>query len=373
MKVHITLVGGQTMPIYQGIQLSQPDTVVLICSKESKGAIEQSKLPQGMGLKTKVLSVNDMDEIKSNAHLCFEEYQNDEVSVNITGGVKLWAIFFLIEFSTHANATIFIIDQNGDVHDIIGASNPQHTPDMSIKERLSLTCPIPYTHGVLEDYDEDDEYTLAGMEELRKNSPSLLGAFNSLTKAMLDHNNRTTVTSGMSSLEYAADIINGRRVQTIKLKLKSAGAEWARDFCSPHARHLVLNAGWFEIMVAKMLHDWDKCKELWTNCLFQSKEMDPNEIDIIANLGEKLLFVECKTHTHAPTDIDKFSSVVKKYGGNGNKALFITYEHMSTTNRNTCKKLGIIPFALKGKDSSSLKPASSLYQVLEDELRKSNL
>ena len=38
--IHITLVGGQPTPVYQGVVLSQPDKIILICSKETKSDAE---------------------------------------------------------------------------------------------------------------------------------------------------------------------------------------------------------------------------------------------------------------------------------------------------------------------------------------------
>ena len=39
-KIHITLVGGQSYPVYLGIVETKPERVVLLCSKETKGSAE---------------------------------------------------------------------------------------------------------------------------------------------------------------------------------------------------------------------------------------------------------------------------------------------------------------------------------------------
>ena len=38
-KVHITLVGGQPTPVFQGILYSNPDKVIYICSKQTIGKV----------------------------------------------------------------------------------------------------------------------------------------------------------------------------------------------------------------------------------------------------------------------------------------------------------------------------------------------
>jgi len=40
-KVNISLVGGQTYPVYLGIAESKPDKVILIHSEKSKGEVER--------------------------------------------------------------------------------------------------------------------------------------------------------------------------------------------------------------------------------------------------------------------------------------------------------------------------------------------
>ena len=46
-KIHISLVGGQPTPIYQGILYTQPDFIHLICSKNSleQAGVIRKELP----------------------------------------------------------------------------------------------------------------------------------------------------------------------------------------------------------------------------------------------------------------------------------------------------------------------------------------
>ena len=84
----------------------------------------------------------------------------------------------------------------------------------------------------------------------------------------------------------------------------------------PHAIELAFNSGWFEYKASNMLNHWKRTKNICMNCRFPFKtNVDKNEVDIIVNAGNKLLFVECKTQINKTTDIDKFNSVAKAYGG----------------------------------------------------------
>lgn len=77
------------------------------------------------------------------------------------------------------------------------------------------------------------------------------------------------------------------------------------------------------------------------NCVFKSEQStskfnDKNEVDVIVNTGQKLLFVECKTKITNITDIDKFASVVRNYGGDGSKSLFVTMFEMNEQQKEKC-------------------------------------
>lgn len=137
---------------------------------------------------------------------------------------------------------------------------------------------------------------------------------------------------------------------------------------SPNIVDLTFNAGWFEYKVAHLLSQWNKTKEICLNCHFPFKQgVDKNETDIIVNTGTKILFVECKTQITHTTDIDKFRSVVKAYGGTASKALFVTDSPMSDIARKKCEENGVLHFSLSdvvNKESVGL----ALIDLLEKEM-----
>ena len=118
-----------------------------------------------------------------------------------------------------------------------------------------------------------------------------------------------------------------------------------------------------------MLSKWDKAKEICLNCRFSSKiDLDKNEVDIIINTGKKILFVECKTQINSSTDIDKFRSVVKGYGGMGSKGLFVTDAKMSDFNREKCEERKILPFSIETAKQWALAPEKALALFLDTDL-----
>lgn len=102
------------------------------------------------------------------------------------------------------------------------------------------------------------------------------------------------------------------------------------------------------------------------------KKYPKNEIDIIVNTGQKLLFVECKTMLQNSTDIDKFRTAVKNYGGLGSKSIFITENEMTPLQKEKCEESGIPYFSFNYKDGTK-KTVDDLFAQLEQELFNINI
>ena len=94
-------------------------------------------------------------------------------------------------------------------------------------------------------------------------------------------------------------------------------------------------------------------------------------MDIIINTGIKLLFVECKTQITNTTDIDKFRSVIKGYGGMGSKGIFITDASMSDIAKAKCEERGILTFSLQD-NHLGLSTEQALYMLLDSDFNSIN-
>ena len=113
---------------------------------------------------------------------------------------------------------------------------------------------------------------------------------------------------------------------------------------SEHAVQLLFNSGWFEYKVAKLLSHWPEAKEILMNCHFKTrKNADKNEADVIIQTNSRLLFVECKTQLTHPTDIDKFRSVIRAYGGSASLGIFITDSPMNEVGVEKCEEHHLLP------------------------------
>lgn len=358
-KVHITLVGAQAAPVYNGIIATQPDIVVYIFSTDSVKALERLRKEITISEdKQDPLDTTNPQIIIERATVLAEKYKNDNVTINISSGLKSWSHLFGRVFDKYANAEVVYMDQNNVLWNYQTMTNSSDFVfDMHVLFRLyGNSLENNYTNFT--DYTEEDKKACQQIELIRNfnvlDFNTLLSVLDNKKKNILKNNkfgtfeikNKADWWSG-SCVEWMKKTANQNAFVRIFLMKKNGQSSELKIECS-HAIELAFNSGWFEYKVASLLSKWDRAKELCLNCHFPLKpKVDKNEVDIIINTGPKLLFVECKTQITNSTDIDKFNSVVKTYGGMGSKALFVTDAPMNETAKEKCQEYGMMTFSLQ--------------------------
>ena len=372
MKVHITLVGGQPAPVYHGIIATDPDLVVYVYSSQSKKALlrleSEVKVPYEH---QEPLDATDPFEIMHRAIGLAEKYKDDEVTLNISSGLKSWSHLFGKVFDMMPNASVVYMDQNNVLWNYrTMQSSDNFVFNMDTLFRLQGNGLEHYTPFA--DYTDDDFRSMQTVEQARNYQTA---DFNALTTVLPKawSAQLTNQKSGRfeKDNEVFAEWEKGKFVR-LSLKTKKYGIQ---EFYaeSPHAVEIAFNSGWFEYKVARMLSHWHYATDIRLNCVFPpiseknkniAKKFPKNEVDVIVNTGKKILFVECKTKISNSTDIDKFRTVVKNYGGMGSKALFITLEPMTKTQMEKCAESSITYFSLKDPDFGPNKE-QELFKLLE--------
>lgn len=359
-KIHITLVGGQTAPVYLGILDANPDRVVLIHSDQTMD--EANRIYSEISIDTELRKFDpvDLNDIHRKVETCASDFASaEQISINISGGTKPWSIEFYHVFNKLSNASIVYIDQNNRIWNMRSRKSKQVSFDMDMQFRLygnALTEFIKF-----DDYTIEDKISCA---EIRKLYQFNSYDFMNLSKTLAEQADEDKVVLfGASQLHWLKPFTK----LYIELKNK-AGKTLTKTLESAHLSQLMYNTGWFEFEIAVMLSGWKYAKELRLNCIFPTTDGSPkNEVDIIVNTGTKLLFVECKTKIYNETDIDKFASAVKVYGGLGSKALFITDVAMSDKALEKCNDNGIMTLSLA--NNLWRVPANKLlFEMLDKEL-----
>ncbi|MBO5699231.1 MAG: DUF1887 family protein [Bacteroidaceae bacterium] len=369
-KIHITLVGGQPIPVYLGIASQECDEVVLVHSDTTLDEAQRIEKNCDKACVFVPCPPNDIAEIQATAKRLKEEFEACEVVLNITSGTKLWSIIFNQVFANHAQTKSIYVDQLNTVYDI--NTNEQHTLSMDMHKRFELYGSPLVNFTPLAFYTEKDYEGAVQIEKVRKIN---IGAFTELTnneRGVYDKNEGLVLSKNGSSMEWnwdegwvAFDIIG------------YSGYPNFMRIEMDHPQEIVLNTSWFELKTAFELKKNPAVKGIYLNCEFRSAINQPkNEIDIIADFGMRLLFVECKTMIREITDIDKFRSAVRNYSGTSSTALFVTNDrtkgmrhekYLSAMEK--CKDNDILTFNFSLWDK---KPETSMNAIVNKYLQKIN-
>ena len=371
--INISLVGGQSMPVYQGFKEPVvPDKIILICSSKSFEEAKEIGNKSNKPFELKQFDAFNYSSILKGAETLLDSLKEEKVIINITGGTKPWAVGFTLMAINRDNCTLIYFDQNGVMRDLTHQYLENASQELDIATILRYNNqPIP-SHTSFSDYTEQDTNILNSVIKLRSLNYE---DFKHLT-LFLDQSWKRDFENLYNpqprhSLPSGSRILYDRSLNTVHIKLfknNRYGGFEEKHLSSPHVDKIVFNTGWFEYEVALMMSKWNHSKEIWMNVTFPYNNNDiKNEIDILVSTGNKLLFIECKTQIKDTTDIDKFRSAVRNYGRWSSKALFITRGKMTPFAKEKCKDNDILCFSFQDtlSDERARRERLSLDEVRE--------
>ncbi len=360
-KVHIALVGGQPMPIHVGIEEFKAEKVILVHSKESKFQAEAIERMLELPCSLRLFNPVDYAKIQHDAEMLLNELAQEEVIINISGGTKPWTVAFVLLAQQHRNTSVIYVDQNNVVYNLTKKESKR------IGFNLDTATILRYNNYALNSYvnfKDIQEYEFQMAEQVEQIKKSNRTSFKELTFKSPDVKKeprwRKTLPDGSYAQWNAID-------NSATMALMSKGKLQVHKYTSPHAISMLFNSGWFEVKVAKTLSNWQAAKDIIVNAIFPYSDNAPkNEIDIIVNIGDKLLFVECKTSIYDLTDLDKFATAAKKYGGTGVKMLFVTAAKLNDKVTEKCQENHIIPFSFQ--TGGFIPVDKALFSLLNNEM-----
>ena len=382
-SIHIALVGGQPAPVFYGIHQLFPERtdpeIILICSKSSKPEAERLSAllkENSFRVTIKEFEPYNLQAIdKSIAELKNHITPADSVSLNLVEGTKPWSILFYEAFKNRENTELYLTGQNNFIWNLINKDCKPMEMDIDIDEHLQLYDNTISDYKTFDSYTEEDLEAIKTISEIRNRDRN---AFNHLCAILRDDNQKKFQESKNTQKKESIQDSRGNAVSWIYpdwVELHFIDGSYKKEITSANAVDLAFNSGWFEFKVAKLIKNWNNCKEIRMNCVFKAKAKNSetkNEIDIIANAGRKLFFIECKTSVHNSTDIDKFCNAVKTYGGLGSKSIFITETPMDETCAEKCRQSKIATFSLKNSRNRD-NDIKQLYNLLNEELETINI
>lgn len=375
IHLQISLVGGQPTPVYQGIVHLHPDKVMLVCSKETEKVAKtiKSQLPfyAAEDVTIRLISDNDFDTMSNEiADIESELVEDITLSLNLSSGLKIWTVLFYDVFrSKRSRCQTFCVGQDGTFFDLKNSTSDE-------KVAFDMDAQFKILGHQLDEYTPLTDYTSEDFDVLNR--------VQSLGFGERTHYHLYKITEQFYA-EYKEEFGNVLLKYDFEVSFKYNRLSWHADthtfecklgyneytFCSPHVEHIVLNTGWFELYVARLIAKKYGEDKVRLNCIFRNvKRLPKNEIDIIVNTGSKLIFVECKTQIYNTTDVDKFRSAVRNYGGLGSKPLFVTYSQMKAEGLEKCNDHRIDTFYLDNPAYGNQKDKVDALSSLLDKLNK---
>ena len=387
--VHIALVGGQTMPVYLAMRESRADKIVLLHSSSTKGEAEKLekdfKAEKDCQIDLIEFPPFDVVKIREMADCLLSGHSDWEIEINLSSGTKPWSIVFAMIAGKYGNVQLLYVDQNSIIYNYTTFQQHLAAPmDGGIAQILRYNQTEVESYANLNDYTDSDKQILPRVKKLRNSSyRGKFSIFNNLTiptktnKARFSNNVKDTIIDKGTGSEITWDkkykTTNGAEEQYVAVDIVNlSGLPERHEFVSPHAFDIVTSSGWFEYEVATVLKKWKSGKEIWLNVIFPYDNRNPkNEIDVIVATEYKMLFIECKTQIFDKTDIDKFASAVKNYGGMGAKAIFITQQNMDKQAVEKCDTNKIAHFSFYDEERK-LVGHKILFDLLDKLMQISN-
>lgn len=363
MRHQVTLVGGQLLPIYLGIKEFAPDRVHFILSNESRDKLSFLE-PYLNELQIFEYKCNayDFNSIKSICERIVDRIgEEDEIHFNLTGGTKLMAL------AAHAvmherNKIGFYINQDDTLLELPLNKKLNVQYDLSIDEFVGISGHKQFSSKVLQYYCAKDYLAVSKIEQFAN--------IDNIKYTFITGHFRKKFTSSYQQIPVTGKETLTNGIQVVWSKNRIQGIQNAItlfDFESNNIVDLFFNAGWWELLVAIEIEKWKLAKEVLLKFELKfktDKRFMKNEIDILVNLGKKLLFVECKSGKITQEDINKIRVIRETYGGLISKSLLVARFLPKNTIIEKCKELDIELFYCNNSQGVLINPLSNLSIVL---------
>lgn len=366
MKHQINFLGGQLLPIYIGVKEFMPDKIHFIASDESKEGIKILKdiFPEVI-FSEFICDPFDFYAIKKRIQSIIEKLdEEDDVLINLTGGTK---IMLLAAQSIISEKQVkgFYINQDYSFIEVPSYDKKQIISELSIKDFFGLSGHKIFSAKTLSDFTPTDF--------LVSNEIEAFAASNQLYSKVTDYMRkkfRLIPGKGLETTAGGASIKWDNGYVEIQNNNKSVVS-----FKSNNVKELFFSASWWELIVASEVGKWAKAKEVMLHCELPFKTDDKtlkNEIDILLNTGNKLIFVECKSGNIKQEDINKMKVIKQTYGGIISKSLLVSRFMPSQSIMEKCRELDIEVFFLYAL-KRMVNPLKNIQRTLDKLERRTSI
>ena len=333
MTHQITLLGGQILPVYTGIIERQPNIVHILYTKETV-RLKNRLIKNVSGCKIFSYQVEPYDygSIEDTVTQIICDNEKASFELNLTSGTKLMALASQEVFKT-LECFSFYIDQKGNLINISNGKSEKLEKNISTKNFLLLSNHNTFSSTSLKAFSNEDLKLANQILELRKSKSGISELFK-LFRAQ-------DVKSECTSFTYKNKIIS---IDWNGIHLKVCAPKFNIESNGTNAFKILSSGLWWELIVASAISSWKSAREVHMSLAIKSNadsKLDKNEIDILINTGQKILFIECKSGKVTQSDINKMRAIGKFYGGISSKSILVSYYKPKPELIEKCQDFGI--------------------------------
>lgn len=358
MDLHISLVGAQPLPVFNGVRYVKPDSAFLLHSKDTLDVAQN--VNSALEGRCQLFEV----ELPLDYNYCLQKFEylvknvkDVDISVNVSGGTKIMTLAAL-EVARKNSLRCFYMDQNNQVVDLPSGKSMIYSQEIELGRYFQL---FGQSAQGTSRFDMLEENMLEFGRMISVNYSKMNGLLGDFRKNKYDEKRSFKLKNSKCELGWDVD------KQSVMVYVDSTGEE--THVAGENAFHIVFNTGWWELEVGEMLNGWPLARRIYWNTKIPRHSVDniKNEIDLIVDTGVKMLFFEVKTQVFDIKDIDKFRNVVRNYGGLGAKSYLITLFKPSPEVIEKCNdnKMPVFWF-IEGTGSKRKSKTQFLYFVEEE-------
>lgn len=325
MKIQIALVSKETLPVFYMINEFLPDVVYLVGTAQTAEEMDNiEKAAQKINVRCEK-RVTKPDDMKDSYNVCegivTENGADNEYCFNLTCGTKLMAFSALVCAQAHKAKVVY--------------SDTAFYTDFDSMERKPITRMLDIDTIIALQGQKVKEKVVYQYDAARTECAQEIQDFISCHLETYRTLAKCYQRSGGDLDSFSRGDVSFRSKNGSVIVEKRGVVLFSSDYSD--AYKMLFSGRWWEDLVADAVHEWaGEGSEVWTSVHFEPKNnaqtsRDKNEIDVLVNIGNILLFVECKSGAFSQESIYKLGSVCKTYGSYKSKGVIVSFRDSEIT------------------------------------------
>jgi hypothetical protein len=357
--IHLVLISDQAVPNITPIldERFRPREIIMLVSQDKQQQADQlERIYRPRGIQTKRWAIDnpwDIEYIRDRVMELMEDYEQEDIALNATGGTKPMSIAAYEVFRSLDKAIFYIHPEK----DRLIWLCPENRASTDLADKIKLKEFI-IAYGA---YDVSIGHRVGVKPELRELTEELINNIKEYSEKLTDLNylagtaSRQQLVSPEIGKDKRGDHVFWRLIDVFEQAKLLRHEDNRLHFPDEQARFMV-NGGWLE------MHTYACCLNIKKHCRIQDvarsievsyqqgKRLVTNEIDIGFLRDNRLHLIECKTkvfsgnnakHDEGAEVLYKLDSLRKKIGGNQTRAMLVSVKKMQKHHRDRARELNI--------------------------------